>query len=156
MTTSRSTTSSTPSTTTTTTTTTVPKTPLAVSMFPSASGTSQCVRATSPISAPTQISSSNISDAVVVSTCNTLIGSSGKWLEIGDPYTVVLPVDGEATTFLLNIKLGGFSVPLSMCLTQLRQIITSYTRTGPNGAYTYGGCTYTSDFNLLACIFPNV
>ncbi|KAK6519189.1 hypothetical protein TWF281_003878 [Arthrobotrys megalospora] len=141
---------------TTTTTTTAPKTPLAVSMFPSASGTTQCVRATSPIPAPTQIASGNTLDSVIVSACNTLVGSSGKWLEVGDPYTVVLPVDGKATTLLLNIKLGGFSVPLSMCLAQLRQLITSCTGIGPNGAYTFGGCTYTSDFNLLSCIFPNV
>ncbi|KAF3245307.1 hypothetical protein TWF192_007506 [Orbilia oligospora] len=154
--TSRSTTSSTPSTTTTITTTIGPRIPLAVSMFPSASGTIQCVRATSPIPAPTQIASSNVLDAVIVSACNTLVGSSEKWLEIGDPYTVMLPVDSKATTFLLNIKLGGFSVQLSMCLAQLRQIITSCTGTGPNGAYSYGGCNYTSDFNLPACIFPNV
>ncbi|KAK6347389.1 hypothetical protein TWF718_005228 [Orbilia javanica] len=159
MTTSRSTTPSTSITTTTITTTetkTASKTSLVASMFPSASGTSQCVRATSPIPTPTQIASGNTLDAGIVSACNSLVGSSGKWLEIGDPYTVVLPVDGKLTTFLLNIKLGGFSVPLSMCLAQLRQIITFCTGIGPNGAYTYGGCSYTSDFNLLSCIFPNV
>ncbi|KAF3940051.1 hypothetical protein ABW19_dt0208710 [Dactylella cylindrospora] len=150
-TTTRSTTPSTTTTTRTTTTTTV-KTPLAPSMFPSASGTIQCVRSTSPIPQPTQIASGTTLDAVIVSACNELVTTSSKWLEVGDPYTVVLPVSGKATTFLLNIKLGGFAVPNSMCLTQLRQIITSCT----TNSNTYGGCTYTSDFNLLSCIFPNV
>ncbi|KAK6532620.1 hypothetical protein TWF281_006802 [Arthrobotrys megalospora] len=140
--------STTPSTTTTTTT----KVSLAPSMFPSASGTVQCVRSNSPIPQPTQIASGTTLDTVIASACNELVTTTNKWLEIGDPYTVVLPVSGKATTFLLNIKLGGFPVQNSLCQSQLKLISSGCTTSGN----TYGGCSYTSDFNLLSCIFPNV
>ncbi|KAF3171431.1 hypothetical protein TWF225_010602 [Orbilia oligospora] len=143
--------STTPSTTTTTTTTTT-KASLAPSQFPSASGTLQCVKSNSPIPQPTQIAGGSTLDTVIASACNSLVTTSNKWLEVGDPYTVVLPVSGKSTTFLLNIKLGGFAVQNSLCQTQLKLVNSGCTASGN----TYGGCSYTSDFNLLACVFPNV
>ncbi|RVD84770.1 uncharacterized protein DFL_006494 [Arthrobotrys flagrans] len=143
--------STTPSTTTTTTTTTT-KASLAPSQFPSASGTLQCVKSNSPIPQPTQIAGGSTLDTVITSACNSLVTTNNKWLEVGDPYTVVLPVSGKSTTFLLNIKLGGFAVENSLCQSQLKIISTGCTTSGN----TYGGCSYTSDFNLLSCIFPDV
>ncbi|KAF3256528.1 hypothetical protein TWF192_001952 [Orbilia oligospora] len=120
--------------------------------FPSASGTLQCVKSNSPVPQPTQIAGGSTLDTVIASACNSLVTTSNKWLEVGDPYTVVLPVSGKSTTFLLNIKLGGFAVQNSLCQTQLKLVNSGCTTSGN----TYGGCSYTSDFNLLACVFPNV
>ncbi|EPS38662.1 hypothetical protein H072_7608 [Dactylellina haptotyla CBS 200.50] len=146
------TTISTTTTTTTKTTTTAVKIPLAPSMFPSASGTLQCVKSNTPIPQPTLITSGSTLQSVITTACNNLVTTGNKWLEIGDPYTVVLPVNGVSTTFLLNIKLGGFPVENSLCQSQLKLISSGCTTSGN----TYGGCSYTSDYNLLSCIFPNV
>ncbi|KAK6335731.1 hypothetical protein TWF730_003109 [Orbilia blumenaviensis] len=151
-TTARTTTPSTTTTTTRTTTATTTKASLAPSQFPSASGTVQCVKSNSPIPQPTQIAGGATLDTVIASACDSLVTTSSKYLEIGDPYTVVLPVSGKSTTFLLNIKLGGFPVQNSLCQSQLKLISSGCTTSGN----TYGGCSYTSDFNLLSCVFPNV
>ncbi|KAF3925707.1 hypothetical protein AA313_de0203939 [Arthrobotrys entomopaga] len=140
---------------TSTTTIATAKATLAPSQFPTASGTIQCVRTDSPIPEPSQIPSGGVIDDAIARACDQLVTERFRYLEIGDPYISVISVDGTQTDFSLSIQLGGFPVENSLCKEQMGRIIG-----GDNSCtvddQTYGGCSYTPDFNLQACILPRV
>ncbi|KAK6535518.1 hypothetical protein TWF694_001973 [Orbilia ellipsospora] len=141
-------------TTTVTTTTTVAtaKATLAPSQFPTASGTLQCVQTDSPISEPSQIPSGGVIDDAIARACDQLVTGGNRFLGVGDPYISVISVDGTKTDFSLSIQLGGFPVENSLCKEQLGKVVGGCTTDDK----TYGGCGYTDDFNLGACILPRV
>jgi len=119
--------------------------------FPPSAGNLQCVKATLENPTPLEIwSGGGLSNAITVA-CQHLVGSV-KFLALGDPYSIQVSDDNHLTTFLLQIKIGGFGVTDSMCETQLRVILTGCRIGSP--AKSMGGCSYTSDHNLEACIFP--
>ncbi|EPS36325.1 hypothetical protein H072_10154 [Dactylellina haptotyla CBS 200.50] len=134
------------------TTVTATKATLAPSQFPTASGTVQCVQTDSPIPEPTQIPSGGILDDAIARVCDQLVGPTNKWLAVGDPYIAVISVDGTQADFLLRIQLGGFPVENSLCKEQFGKIVGGCTA----DEKTYGGCSYSDDFNLGACILPRV
>ncbi|KAF3935460.1 hypothetical protein ABW20_dc0108294 [Dactylellina cionopaga] len=133
-------------------TVTTAKATLAPSQFPTASGTLQCVQTDSPIPGPSQIPSGGILDDAIARACDQLVTSTNKWLAVGEPYIAVISIDGTQTDILLRIQLGGFPVENSLCKEQLGKIVGGCTADDK----TYGGCGYTDDFNLGACILPRV
>lgn len=130
-------------------TTTSPSPTLNISQFPSSAGSLQCVSPGKPIASPYSLSSTLLPSAIKQA-CSDLVRSSSKYLEIGDPYLTSVAVGGHTTTFALQIKLGGFSVASALCLQIMSQIYQVCTTSGS----TMGGCSFTSDHNLEACILP--
>ncbi|KAF3123324.1 hypothetical protein TWF703_000945 [Orbilia oligospora] len=89
----------------------------------------------------------------ISSACKTLVGTSAKYLETGLPYVSPQLPNGKPVLIDLQIRKGGFSVTNAMCYDQLVLVLRGC-RSG-NPSRTFGGCSYTSDYNLEACIFPD-
>ncbi|KAF3930336.1 Beta-glucanase [Dactylella cylindrospora] len=127
----------------------VPQTPLSPSSFPPGE-TIQCATASQASG-----KSFNVDDpyvATVNSACWQLFPSGSRWVDKGSPYEVTLTVDGSSVTFSINIHIGGFTMPQSLCVQQFTRI-SSDCRSG-SAPITYGGCVYSSDNNLQTCVLP--
>ncbi|KAF3183739.1 hypothetical protein TWF225_006198 [Orbilia oligospora] len=142
-------TTTTTSRTTTTTTATFTRNPTS---FPSAS-TPLCVPTTTT-PAPPKVTGGTTLNTAITTACQQLLGPSGSfYMEVGNPYKTTVLVGGYLTQFLIQIKLGGFAVTQSLCVTQFQSINTKCTSGSP--ALTPGGCFYTSDANMQCCIFTS-
>ncbi|KAF3122087.1 hypothetical protein TWF569_002272 [Orbilia oligospora] len=142
-------TTTTTSRTTTTTTATFTRNPTS---FPSAS-TPLCVPTTTT-PAPPKVTGGATLNTAITTACQQLLGPSGSfYMEVGNPYKTTVLVGGYLTQFLIQIKLGGFAVTQSLCVTQFQSINTKCTSGSP--ALTPGGCFYTSDANMQCCIFTS-
>ncbi|KAK6335752.1 hypothetical protein TWF730_003130 [Orbilia blumenaviensis] len=118
--------------------------------FPSAS-TPVCVpTTTTPV--PGKVTGGATLNTAITTACQQLLGPSGSFfMDIGNPYKTTVTVGGHLTQFLIQIRLGGFSVTQSLCVTQFQSINTKCTTGSP--ALTPGGCFYTTDANMECCIF---
>ncbi|EGX49163.1 hypothetical protein AOL_s00078g547 [Orbilia oligospora ATCC 24927] len=142
-------TTTTTSRTTTTTAVTFTRNPTS---FPSAS-TPLCVPTTTT-PAPPKVTGGATLNTAITTACQQLLGPSGSfYMEVGNPYKTTVLVGGYLTQFLIQIKLGGFSVTQSLCVSQFQSINTKCTSGSP--ALTPGGCFYTSDANMQCCIFTS-
>ncbi|KAK6350376.1 hypothetical protein TWF718_003569 [Orbilia javanica] len=122
------------------------------SSFSSAS-TAVCAPTTTTPTPP-KITGGTTLNTAITTACQQLIGSSGSfWMEVGNPYKAIVTVGGVPTQFLIQIRLGGFSVTQSLCVSQFQAINTKCTSGSPG--LTPGGCFYTTDANMVTCIFTS-
>ncbi|KAF3912133.1 hypothetical protein ABW21_db0205222 [Orbilia brochopaga] len=122
--------------------------------FPPISGQPiQCVQATPGETPPLSTTTGTALTSAIRSACAQILPGGSMWLEKGYPYGGEVLVNGKAVDFYLKIWIGGFNVPQALCVQQL-QAITKSCYFGTNPVLTYGGCSYTDDLNLQACIFP--
>ncbi|KAK6535516.1 hypothetical protein TWF694_001971 [Orbilia ellipsospora] len=151
---STTTTTTTKTTTTSTTTTSLPVPTFSPSQFPPTSAKSvlcatQPAGSGVPVSVPTGAA---LSQAITTACANILPGGT-YFLEKGLPYSSSITVSGKTVMFYLTIWLGGFSVPNSLCVSQLMQVLNGCLNSG--AGTTYGGCSSSSDLNFQTCFFPS-
>ncbi|KAF3919924.1 hypothetical protein AA313_de0201895 [Arthrobotrys entomopaga] len=122
--------------------------------FPPSGGALQCIVPTRQDPNPASVWNAWNFPIAVQHACQQLVGDSGKFLAVGNPYTTSLVADtnGFRAQYALQMKLGGFVVTQDLCVKQLSTLSQCK---GSNPSTTYGGCTYTSDGNFEACIFPD-
>ncbi|KAF3936092.1 hypothetical protein ABW20_dc0107690 [Dactylellina cionopaga] len=84
--------------------------------------------------------------------CGKILPGGSKFLEKGLPYSTTASQGGNEDGFYLKIWLGGFKVPNDLCIQHMTAILQGCRSGEP--ARTFGGCSYSSDLNFQACIFP--
>ncbi|KAK6343406.1 hypothetical protein TWF730_010995 [Orbilia blumenaviensis] len=152
-TTTKVTTTPTKTTTTTTKTTTALTHPIyQPSQFPMTT-TVGCISASNKDPTPVSFWAGDGLYTAISSACKTLVGTSAKYLETGLPYVSEQRPNNQPVLIDLQIRKGGFSVTNTQCYDQLVLVLRGC-RSG-NPSRTFGGCSYTSDYNLEACIFPD-
>ncbi|KAK6498462.1 hypothetical protein TWF481_011053 [Arthrobotrys musiformis] len=152
-TTTKATTTATKTTTTTTKTTTTLTHPIyQPSQFPMTT-TIGCISASNKDPTPISFYAGDGLYTAISSACKTLVGTSAKYLETGLPYVSNQLPNGKPVLIDLQIRKGGFSVTNAQCYNQLVLVLKGCRSGDPSR--TFGGCSYTSDYNLEACIFPD-
>ncbi|KAF3288479.1 hypothetical protein TWF970_005547 [Orbilia oligospora] len=151
-TTTKATTTPTKTTTTTKTTTALTHPIYQPSQFPMTK-TVGCISASNQDPTPISFYAGDGLYTAISSACKTLVGTSAKYLETGLPYVSPQLPNGKPVLIDLQIRKGGFSVTNAMCYDQLVLVLRGCRSGDPSR--TFGGCSYTSDYNLEACIFPD-
>ncbi|KAK6344347.1 hypothetical protein TWF696_007986 [Orbilia brochopaga] len=150
------TTSTTKSTTTLSTTTGVVWATFTPEKFPPKSGeSSQCAEKVTGQGQLAYAALGGKLNHAVAQACAKIVPGAAKWLEKGNAYYSPVTVDNQTIKFYVKIWLGGFEVPRDLCLKQMTALVKECAYGNP-AAWTYGGCSYSDDLNLQACIFPTV
>ncbi|KAK6526559.1 hypothetical protein TWF694_005141 [Orbilia ellipsospora] len=142
-------TTTTTTTTKTTTTATHPK--YKPSQFP-ATKTLQCISSSASDPTPVQFYAGDGLYSAISTACASIVGTGSLFLETGLPYIGHGNDDGANLEIDLQIRLGGTTISNTQCYNQLLLVLQGC-RSG-NPSRTFGGCSFTSDYNLEACIFP--
>ncbi|KAK6537194.1 hypothetical protein TWF694_011391 [Orbilia ellipsospora] len=138
-------------TTTTTTTTTQAVATFTPEQFPASKGLTQCIAPVAGQPTPKKNYGGNSLTRAIGEACTDITGGTSAFLAPGDPYTASASEGSGPVSFQLKIWIGGFAVTNDLCVSLLGSINTACT---DSTVHTYGGCAYTSDKNLEACIFP--
>ncbi|KAJ6264677.1 hypothetical protein Dda_0826 [Drechslerella dactyloides] len=115
----------------------------------------QCIKQTTSEWPPFTVLGADLNKGIEQA-CTQILPGGSKFLAPGNAYVGTVKLFTQLVYFDLKIWLGGFPVPHAMCVTQMKAAIDACHFGDPKPTGTFGGCSYTDDGNLQACVFPSV